>query len=524
MNQLAGGHHPAQVSSFSYPRSLPACFPWIWSRVLFPSHPAVSTDPKWRSILLLLILPAALIYPCLGFHLFEPDEGRYAEIPREMLIRGEWVVPFLQSEPYLDKPPLLYWLVVLSYRVFGVADWSARLVPALAVHLCVLLTYWIGRRSLGERAAFWGALLLALAPGFATIGRLLVLDGLLTLWVTLSILSAFEAVRGERLRRSWWLLAAVACGLGVLTKGPVAVVLLVPPIVLHQWLMGRSQRISWLAWIVFAGIVLLVPLPWYIAICVRAPAFAYHFFWEHNIVRFLAPFDHLQPIGYYVPLLLVGLLPGTMLAFSFVRFLLTNDPASVERRSPELGFMLLAGGWCVLFFSLSGCKLPTYIMPAFPFLTLTLGSYLAGSRWMQTSWPAVCSGAAVLTLGIGHFLALPWYAEYRSPLRWPAEVTRLCGDPKTPVICYPRNCDSVAFYLGRDDLRNYRSKQTPNLIRFMQKQPRTVILFTHRHSLEALRQVLPPDLRIHFETPLCASAKPGPEGLCFLAVVQRCRP
>src|SRR5947207_1792014 len=110
MNQLAGGHHPAQVTSFfSCPRSLPACFPWIWSQVLFPSRTAASTRPSWRSVLLLLVLPATLIYPCLAFHLFEPDEGRYAEIPREMLLRGEWVVPYLEREPYLDKPPPLYW-------------------------------------------------------------------------------------------------------------------------------------------------------------------------------------------------------------------------------------------------------------------------------------------------------------------------------------------------------------------------------------------------------------------------------
>src|SRR6202008_1592092 len=119
-------------------------------------------------------VPAALLYPCLSFRLFEPDEGRYAEIPREMLARGEWIVPYLQGEPYLDKPPLLYWLVGLSYRVFGVQDWAARLIPALAVHASILLTYFFGARMLGERAGFWGACLLSLAPAFVSVGRLLV--------------------------------------------------------------------------------------------------------------------------------------------------------------------------------------------------------------------------------------------------------------------------------------------------------------------------------------------------------------
>ena len=109
-----------------------------------------------------------------------------------MLQRGEWVVPYLQGRPYLDKPPLLYWLVMASYSLCGVHDWAARLVPALAVHGCVLAAYLLGRRSLGERAAFRGALLLSLAPGLMSMGRLLILDGLLTFWVTLGLFAAWR--------------------------------------------------------------------------------------------------------------------------------------------------------------------------------------------------------------------------------------------------------------------------------------------------------------------------------------------
>ena len=144
-------------SALALPASLAGCVPVLWNRVLFPGVSAGPSRIRWSALFLLIVLPGLLLYPCLAFPLFEPDEGRYAEIPREMLARGEWVVPTLQGEPYLDKPPLLYWLVMLSYRVLGVHDWAARLVPALAVHACVLLTYLLGRRSLGERAAFWGA-------------------------------------------------------------------------------------------------------------------------------------------------------------------------------------------------------------------------------------------------------------------------------------------------------------------------------------------------------------------------------
>src|SRR5438105_106406 len=157
-------------------RTLLAWPPYLWSHVTFAGTDPTTEPLRWRSLLWLLLIPGLLLYVSMAFPLFEPDEGRYAEIPREMLAQGDWTVPHLHGEPYLDKPPLLYWLVMLSYQVFGVADWAARLVPALAIHGTVLLTYLFGRRMFGERAAFWGGLTLALAPGFTSMGRLLVLD------------------------------------------------------------------------------------------------------------------------------------------------------------------------------------------------------------------------------------------------------------------------------------------------------------------------------------------------------------
>src|SRR5829696_10025077 len=184
MMRPAPGRTPTM--SLSAGRLAPATWPTalipglrlLWTRTLFGGDAAV--DPRLRlpSLALVILLPAALIYPSLNFHLLEPDEGRYAQIGREMFLRGDWVVPHLQGEPYLDKPPLMYWLVALSYKLFGVQSWAARLVPALAVHGTILLTYLFGRRLLGERAAVRGAVLLALMPGLVGMGRLLVLDGL----------------------------------------------------------------------------------------------------------------------------------------------------------------------------------------------------------------------------------------------------------------------------------------------------------------------------------------------------------
>ena len=108
----------AALTTAAWPTALVPCVRLLWARTLFPGRPDDDTRPRARSLALLIALPALLLYPCLKFHLLEPDEGRYAQIAREMLQRGEWIVPHLQGEPYLDKPPLFYWLVMLSYRAF----------------------------------------------------------------------------------------------------------------------------------------------------------------------------------------------------------------------------------------------------------------------------------------------------------------------------------------------------------------------------------------------------------------------
>src|SRR5438876_11234552 len=107
------------------PRSVLGWLPYLWGSVLFPGPVDTERRVRRTSLLVLMLLPAALLYPTLGFHLLEPDEGRYAQIPKEMLAHGNWMVPTLQGEPYLDKPPLMYWLVALSYRVFGVCPEAA---------------------------------------------------------------------------------------------------------------------------------------------------------------------------------------------------------------------------------------------------------------------------------------------------------------------------------------------------------------------------------------------------------------
>jgi len=460
----------------------------LWHRVLFPAPSVLQPGrPSWSALALLLVLPALLLYPKLSYALIEPDESRYAQIPREMLQRGDWVVPTLQGEPYLDKPPLFYWLVMLSYAVLGVGEGPARLVPALCVHGTLLAIYLLGRRSVGERPALVAAVVLLVAPGFMVMSRLLILDGLLLLLTTLTILCALEAVRRPNLHYGWWLASAVACGLGVLCKGPVIVILLAGPLALY------FGRLTWRAGLLYLVVVLALSLPWFVALGLRQPEFLHYFFWQHNVERFLAPSMHVKGVWFYGPVVLGVLFPASLLIWPLLRFLLSRDTA--DARTPELAFHLVAGGWCILFFTLSSCKLPTYILPGMPFVALVIGVFLVRTGWDRSRLTHTVAGASLASLAFLHTVGLPWYANYRSPMAQEAVVRELCAQAPS-VVCYPRGCDSVAFALGRSDLTVYRSKEIEELRNLVRQQPRTVILCTHRSSLQGLKQLLPPEVRI----------------------------
>jgi 4-amino-4-deoxy-L-arabinose transferase-like glycosyltransferase len=316
------------------------------------------------------------------------------------------------------------------------------------------------------------------------------LDGLLTFCVTTSVLCGFEAVRTGSLRRSWWIAAALFSGLGFLTKGPISEILLFPPLMMFAWLARGTARITFRHALLFGVIVFAVNLPWYLAIYLKQPEFLKYFFWEHNVMRFVKPFDHLEPVWYYVPILLGGFLPGLVFLVPYLFGLAFGHPTANAARSRSGGFWLVAGLWCVFFFSFSGSKLPTYILPAYPFLCLALGEFIARTHW-DTRWltRGVIVVAALFLAGV-NYVGLPWYARVRSPMVHAEIVKKYVANHNVVVVTHPRNCDSVAFYLNRSDLKQVRSKDMNQMIVDSHFREKTVILFTHHHSLEAFRETL----------------------------------
>jgi 4-amino-4-deoxy-L-arabinose transferase-like glycosyltransferase len=358
-----------------------------WSETQFPAsarqvEPSPIAVPNARSaffaspamgLVTLILFAAPVLLPNLSYPLVEPDENRNAQIALEMFQTGDYIVPTRHGRPYLIKPPLLFWLVSSSYRLLGVNEWAARLPVALCALLTVLSTYLLGRKAVGDRAAWIGALLLLVSAGFVLAGRFLLMDAVLALFTTVALLAAHAGAAGQRRGVAWWLLAGAAAGLGILVKGPVALVLVVPPLAAALWLARESFRMRWRDWVLFVDLALAIAAPWYVAIALRQNDFLGEFLWKHNVQRYTQAFDHQQPWWFYLPVLFLGMLPASLLFPALIVFLLSRNEKVRRLRTPSVGFLVLAAAWVLLFFSFSSSKLPTYILPAIPPICLLLG-------------------------------------------------------------------------------------------------------------------------------------------------------
>jgi 4-amino-4-deoxy-L-arabinose transferase-like glycosyltransferase len=316
------------------------------------------------------------------FGLVGADEPRYAQVAREMLARHDWTTPTLGGRPWLEKPPLYYWQAMLAYRMFGVSDWAARLPSAVDATLMVVAIYIFFRRF-RPGSELDAALMTISSAGIIGFARAASTDMPLAATFTVALV-AWYAWHETGVGIQLWL-AYAFLALGMLAKGPVAPVLAAAIVTIFAIAKGDYRVLR--RTLSIPGILLfsLIALPWYIAVQLRNPDFFRAFILQHNLQRFSSNlYHHREPFWYYIPVVLLALLPWTVFAVAAIaetvrawwsegREMLKSGG---EREDALNVFLLIWLFVPVVFFSLSQSKLPGYILPALPAGTLLLAEYV----------------------------------------------------------------------------------------------------------------------------------------------------
>jgi 4-amino-4-deoxy-L-arabinose transferase-like glycosyltransferase len=367
--------------------------------------------PVWALVSLL----GLLWFGNLGLRsLTDPDEGRYAEIPREMLASGDWLAPQLNGIQYLEKPPLQYWSTAALYEAFGVRPWVSRLYTAgLGFGLLVLVGF-AGRRLFNASAGMYAALILGSSTLFYALAHINTLDMGLTFYLSVAMLAFVyaHAVAGDaRVARGWMWLVWLGLGLATLQKGLVGLVLPGFALVLYVLWQRAWSLLRHIEWLAGLAIVLAINLPWWWLMQRRNHGFVDWFFVHEHYTRFLTnEHGRSQPWWYFSALLLVGVLPWlapTVRGF----WSALNIPGASRARFSNERFLAVWAAAIFVFFAPSGSKLAPYILPMLPPLALLAGRYLSER---PQSVPALRATFMVATL-MGLVLAcLPFIAARMS--------------------------------------------------------------------------------------------------------------
>jgi len=339
------------------------------------------SDISKRGLLLLLLFGIVIWFGTLDYrNLIKPDEGRYAEISREMVFTGDWITPRLNGIKYFEKPPLQYWTTAIAFKAFGLNEWTARLWTALTGFLTVLLVGWAGSRLFGREAGLYAGLVLISNLYFVFGGHVNTLDMGLGFFTTAALFGFCFAQRDNASdqERKWGMLATwAAMAFAVLSKGLVGVVL--PGATLVLYAIAVRDWTIWRRLYLLPGltIFLAITLPWFIAVSIKNPEFPWFFFIHEHLLRYATPTARREgPIYYFAVILLIGMLPWIMVMLDALWRTVRALPVTLKTDKPTL-ILIIWTLFVFVFFSISSSKLPAYILPIFPSLSLLMGKRLA---------------------------------------------------------------------------------------------------------------------------------------------------
>jgi 4-amino-4-deoxy-L-arabinose transferase-like glycosyltransferase len=352
--------------------------------------------------------------------LIKPDEGRYAEIPREMVAIGDWVTPRLNDLKYFEKPPLQYWATATAYSVFGQHQWTSRLWAGLTGFAGLFLVWFAGMRLFGREAAGYAALILASSMLYALMGHINTLDMGVTFFITLGIFALLlgQTQTDRTTRRNWMLVAWAGMALAVLSKGLMGIILPGTAVFIYCLVQRDFTVLKRMHWLAGLTVFLAIAGPWFYLVMQANPEFFDRFFIYEHYTRFTTKdLGRYQPWYYFVPILLAGTLPWTVLMFDAMFRTAFGAQAGLGRQigGSEFNparFLLVWAVFIYVFFSISGSKLPSYLLPMLPALALLMGKRLSEMRERVLFWqllPVVPFALLLLGLAInvGRFADTP---------------------------------------------------------------------------------------------------------------------
>jgi 4-amino-4-deoxy-L-arabinose transferase-like glycosyltransferase len=355
-----------------------------------------------------------------GLGLVGADEPRYAQVAREMLVRHDYITPILYGKPWLEKPALFYWRAMFSFREFGVHDWAARFPSASFAFALVILIY-LHIRRFRRGGQLDAALITATCIGIIAFARGASTDMQLAAPFCIGMLGWYAWY--ETGRKFWLFDLYFFNAAATLAKGPVALVLAFCIILTFAALRKEWSLLRRTIWWPGIALYLAMVLPWYVAVSRRNPDFLRVFFLEHNFERFTTDrYEHEQPVWYYLVVALLALMPWTVIALRALADALrqaVNEWRARRAKYHYVGherfgdafpeFLVLWALFPIVFFSFSGSKLPGYILPAIPPITILTGDFLNRNRIRGLQPWLLVTHALLAGVTVALVLVIPWH-------------------------------------------------------------------------------------------------------------------
>lgn len=337
-----------------------------------------------------------------------PDEGRYVEIPREMVNSGDYITPRLNAMKYFEKPPLMYWVQSVVIKYIGMDEQSMRLSIALFAFLAVLALYMLMRKNTDEKTALFSSFILAISPLYYFLSRLIILDMPLTAFISFAYLCFYQAVmtRHHLHKRLWYYGLSMALGLGILTKGIAVLAVTGPVFVIWLTLTKNWENLLPLYLPTVLMVFLIIVVPWHYLAHQENPDFLHKYFYVEHFLRYTTSVHgRYKPFWFFIPFVFLGLIPWIFVAIQGVQ-------TGLQKYKPLTLYLALWAFWTVGFYSVGNSKLIPYILPAFIPIAALVGIGLNELVTIKQKHWSLTLGAGMLTIfGLIGFLGVVFFSD-----------------------------------------------------------------------------------------------------------------